>query len=370
MTAHDPFGGPLPFRNAIADHDHVASTLVSRGEDGEKPLVTIAITTFKRYDLILESMRSALDQTFDRAYEIIVLDNDPGSGGAALLTQALPELLTRNFRYFVNAENIGVFGNFNRCIRLARGEWLTILNDDDLLDSGFLASMFADIDRDPVIDGLICDKVYFGGLEDETEGKEPVFDSKMSFSVLLSLVTSVRGIHVLSKRLIYRVISEIGFRGGTTRTISAKKFFWGTILGNGAGFLFRKDMALKIGGFYPEEYPSADFGNFVRFSIVGCLKHRRGVLARVRRTEGNITVNTIREQLQQGYKIQTALTRGIVPAWRRKLLPMMIAHDLADYNNNLGTSVTSDEIEQYMHIKLPRDKPRLHRFLRVVLGGT
>lgn len=107
-------------RNALVDFDHVASDLTARGADRQPPLVTIAIPTFGRATLLDEAVRSALSQNFNRPYEILVVDNDPHSQGAAALLQQVGELAERNFRYCVNRENIGMLANWNRCIQLGR----------------------------------------------------------------------------------------------------------------------------------------------------------------------------------------------------------------------------------------------------------
>lgn len=358
----------LSFRNAIADWDHVTSDLVLKGADDPEPLVTIAITTFKRYDLILESMRTALDQTFGRAYEIIVLDNDPDSRGAKLLVQALPELLTRNFRYFVNAENFGVFGNFNRCIQLARGEWLTILNDDDLLDRDYLQTMFGTLDKDASIDGIVSLKRVFSD-RDGTRNADAAADKPMSRSVLLELLSSWRGLRILLGRLHNRARLEWNYRGGDSRHIPARTFFWGAILGNGGGFLFRRSKAFEVGGFYPEEYPSADLWFFARFAIVGHLRQHRRVAASIRQTEGSITQQTILTQIEKGYRLQHRLAGTVAPRWWRRLLPTMIAQYHYDFVREWGVSVSRSDVEHALGIKLPPHRPRTYKMLRALLGG-
>ena len=49
-----------------------------------------------------------------------------------------------------------MFGNWNRCIELARSEWVFILSDDDLLDRSFVEAMLAVTDRDEAISLLSC----------------------------------------------------------------------------------------------------------------------------------------------------------------------------------------------------------------------
>lgn len=371
MTSAQPADAPavLTFRNALGERDDVASALVAQGADRTSPFVTIAITTYKRYDLIVEAIESALAQVFDRPYEIIVLDNDPESTGCARLMQTVPALSTRNFRYFVNGENLGVFGNFNRCIRLARAEWLTILNDDDLLDPEYLKLMFAEIDRDPSIDGMVCLKRFFGGEPDAVGDGVPAPAEKMNRGVLLKLLTSRTGRGALFRRVSGRLLAETSYRGRASRRIAPRKFFWGAVLGNGGGFIFRRGKAIEVGGFYPEEYPSADVWFFARFAKIGHLRQHRAIAASIRKTEGNITVNTVTEQLGQGYHLFRTLAGSEAPRWWRRVIPLLIARDRAEYARVWATDIPEAEVERALGIRLPRDRPRLHFVLRLLMGG-
>ncbi len=98
------------------------------------PLATIGISTYNRADGYLsEALRSALRQTYSNL-EIIVSDN---------CSQDHTEELVRSFRdprirYFRQARNLGVNGNFNFCLEQARGSYFLLLHDDDLIDPDFI----------------------------------------------------------------------------------------------------------------------------------------------------------------------------------------------------------------------------------------
>jgi glycosyltransferase involved in cell wall biosynthesis len=153
-------GTGLPYRNALADLDPSAWDVVARGADERARLVTIAIPTFRRPETLVEAVGSALSQRFGEPFEIIVADNDPASRDAERLLGALPQLADANFRYLVNRENVGMYGNHNICLLAARGEWVTILHDDDLLDPDFLSTMFKELRARPDTDGLVCRKRF------------------------------------------------------------------------------------------------------------------------------------------------------------------------------------------------------------------
>jgi hypothetical protein len=333
-------------RNAFADHAAVRSRLVAeRPEDGE-PVATIAIPTFKRPDFLAEAVESALAQRFDRPLEILIVDNDPNSEGAAALLERLPELDRAHFRYFVNIDNIGMFGNWNRCIELARAPWVTILNDDDLLDPDYLATMFATLDRRPEVEGLASRKRSF----DQRDEKAPE----------PGLVRSVAK----------RGALELSFAGQESRRIRPRKFFWGAILGNGGGFIFRKSCAEAIGGYYAEEFPSADVWFAARFAAVFHLRQHRAVAASIRTAENeSMKEATARAALRCMVDLQTKLLEGAAPRWWRRFVPLTVARDLGDYSRNLKVELDRADMERALGMQIPPERPYRLWVSRLFLGG-
>ena len=96
------------------------------------PLVSICIPTYNRANYITKAIDSALGQTY-RNIEVIVVDNAS--------TDNTEEIVSRyndpRLKYVRNPENLGQFGNFNRCIELYKGDFLHILHSDDYIDSDF-----------------------------------------------------------------------------------------------------------------------------------------------------------------------------------------------------------------------------------------
>jgi glycosyltransferase involved in cell wall biosynthesis len=362
-------GPGLQFRNALTEWDHVPSRIIVQGRDRTEPLVTIAITTFKRSSLLVEAIRSALGQRFDRPYEVIVLDNDPASEGAPALMASVPELAECAFRYFVNGENFGVFGNFNRCIQVARGEWLTILNDDDLLDDNYLDLMFREIEQRPSIDGIICLKrgVDCRGIVPDHDAQQPV--ELMSRRLLLGYLKSPSGIARLMWRLLGRARVERNFLFQMSRRVKTRRLFWGCMLGNGSGFLFRRSKAVEVGGFYPEEYPSADFWFYMRFAKKAHLRQHRNAGATISQTTGSISENTVMEQLKSGYILQRTIIGTEVPRWWSLLLPGVLAEARSYFAKDWGVKVTNDQLYCELGIRVPSTAGRFHKSLRFLLGG-
>jgi glycosyltransferase involved in cell wall biosynthesis len=109
------------------------STLVPRPSS---PLVTIAIPTYNRVDSYLpQALKSALNQTYPNL-QIIVSDNCSTDGTQAFVSGIADPRL----RYFRHPSNIGSAANFNFCVGQAKGKYLLMLHDDDLIDNDFVES--------------------------------------------------------------------------------------------------------------------------------------------------------------------------------------------------------------------------------------
>lgn len=94
--------------------------------DGPTPRVSVAISTWNRAHLVGRAIRSALAQTFEE-FELLVVDD--GS------TDDTPDVLAavddRRLHRVRHPRNYGISRTRNTALRLARGEWLAYLDDDN-----------------------------------------------------------------------------------------------------------------------------------------------------------------------------------------------------------------------------------------------
>jgi glycosyltransferase involved in cell wall biosynthesis len=93
------------------------------------PVVSICIPTFNRPDYVEEAIRSCLAQTF-QDFEIIVTDNSTDD----LTEQRILALDEPRIRYIWHGRNIGSSANVIGNLRMASGEFIKLLMDDDVLE--------------------------------------------------------------------------------------------------------------------------------------------------------------------------------------------------------------------------------------------
>ncbi|WP_128694902.1 glycosyltransferase family 2 protein [Methanoculleus taiwanensis] len=98
----------------------------------ECPTVSICIPTFNRAAMVGRAIESALGQTY-RNIEVLVVDNASDDN----IEDVVASYTDPRLKFIKNPVNLGLFGNFNRCVELSRGEFVHILHSDDYIDPEF-----------------------------------------------------------------------------------------------------------------------------------------------------------------------------------------------------------------------------------------
>lgn len=111
----------------------IKSELIIGNLKREAPEITVIIPTYKRLTSLKRALQSVWNQDITEAeYEVLILDNDPQRGN-----ETEEYLLTlkdkKNLFYYKNRKNLGAYGNMNRCMELARTDWIAMLHDDDVM---------------------------------------------------------------------------------------------------------------------------------------------------------------------------------------------------------------------------------------------
>jgi glycosyltransferase involved in cell wall biosynthesis len=109
-----------------------------------RPLITIAIPTWNRASLLKDCVASALAQTYPKI-EVLISDNASTDDTLEMLKSFHDSKL----RILTNSENIGLIGNWNKCVHEAKGEYIVIVADDDILAPMFLEKCVELLNEEP-----------------------------------------------------------------------------------------------------------------------------------------------------------------------------------------------------------------------------
>ncbi len=192
------------------------------------PKITIAIPTYKRPDLLKEAIDSAINQIEYTDYDIMVVDNDPTRN--CNTEQLVSSYKEKRLSYYKNTKNIGMVENWNRLFVLAKGEWVVMLHDDDLLFSNFLKETTK----------ILTEKEDIGILK--------------PFNFICKTIPTNNFINnSQSKNIHLKRIYDISF-------------YYGNILGVPSGIIFKRKQIELLGGFNNDYYPTSDYCFFALFS--------------------------------------------------------------------------------------------------------
>ena len=117
--------------------------------------------------MTLEQLSRELNHVDENSVEVLVSDNCSTDNTPHVVeAHTSPEL---PLRYVRNAENIGSDENTAQCFNLARGKYVLILGDDDLLFDGTLASLCSHLQANEY--GVVCLRPY--GYERDFRREHP-----------------------------------------------------------------------------------------------------------------------------------------------------------------------------------------------------
>lgn len=189
--------------------------------------LSFIVPTYLRVETIGDTVNSILNlnNLSNIRYEIIVIDNSGDISDDNKTYQLLKNITCDCLYYFVNEENLGMEGNWNRGVELAKGTYISFLHDDDLLDKDYLNNIIKCIDSIQEIDKLgfikVSHRIFYSSKELPTLKKE-------------------------KKLLLPSTLFEAVLTGaGPTSTPSC-------------GIIFTKKAIRDIGGFDPQLYPVTD----------------------------------------------------------------------------------------------------------------
>lgn len=225
--------------NHFERYTHVKSELIFDTCPNLKPTISIMIPTFKRPHLIKDAIDSAFNQKTDVTFEVVVVDNDADCEFENELKTLISSYSNFNIRYYRNEENIGMFGNWNRCIELARATRMTILNDDDLLHPDFIAKTYDKAEKSAISVGHTC----FSEMTDFHWENNNKSESK---------------------------------------TLTLSDFFLGNPVPGSLGLLMFKEQAICLGGYNPKLWPTSDYDFSYRYSKLFAIKKVSSKLAAYR----------------------------------------------------------------------------------------
>src|SRR5687768_7063529 len=95
------------------------------------PFISVCVPAYKHAQYLERLFDSLVSQTF-RDFEVVVTDDSPDTSVINLVERFSAKL---NINYHKNTRALGTPENWNQAMKLATGEWVKLMHDDDWFDS-------------------------------------------------------------------------------------------------------------------------------------------------------------------------------------------------------------------------------------------
>ncbi len=224
----------------------IQSVQILKQNLSKKPRFSIVIPTYKRLDELRRALKTALEQDIDEEYEILIVENTDHFEETSA-QKMLENEFFKKVNYYKNQSNLELFGNWNRCILLAQGKWVCLLQSDDILMSDYLSEMRKIIENEKYSNAALI-----ACVDNPKDVFPPRNDNRFKdkISYLFKKI-------FLSKDC----IEKISMKPKSWR----KEALDNELIGLPPNaVLHNKDKILDIGGYNQDEYPSGDMAFFNR----------------------------------------------------------------------------------------------------------
>jgi len=188
--------------------------------------VSVIITTYKRPDYLWQAIESVLKQTF-KDFELIIVNDDPESQS---LEKIISSYKDPRIIYIKNEKNLGGAKSLNLGLRVASGDYIAILDDDDVWLS-----------------------------EDKMEKQVKFLDENPDYIIV---GTSSIEVDHESETEVWRYTGEFG-------TENVEKYLLLKVPFAHSSVLYRKDIILKVGGYSEDLLREKDIDLYLKIAKLG-----------------------------------------------------------------------------------------------------
>jgi hypothetical protein len=175
------------------------------------PFITVAIPTHRRLPMLRRAVQSVFAQTFTD-WEIVVSDDETPPGEAWKFLEALAHVDQR-VKPILNGSPHGPCSAHNTALKAARGEWIKILHDDDVLKPNCLEVLSKVVrNRDVIAVSCACEQFVNGKLAKPFSRRDrPVLEHMESVNALLAMyILDESGWALPTQQMVHRSVVDAG----------------------------------------------------------------------------------------------------------------------------------------------------------------
>lgn len=266
------------------------------------PLISICIPAYNGQKFFETCLDSAIGQTYRNIEIIIVDDCSTDKTYEIAKTYAAKDNRIKLFR---NEKNTGLVPNWNRCLELAKGEWIKFLFQDDYLSPDCIEVMMANITEQDKI--IACKRTF---LLDEIIDEDKKRYYKFG-------VRTFENLGINSKTPVFIKPEQVAAMAGGNICMN--------FIGEPTLVMFKKDAVSEIGTFNQDLEQICDLEYFLRIATRYGIKYIPETLACFRIHSQSATAHNVSARSFIMKHLETVITShqllysGVFSAFRNEL---------------------------------------------------
>jgi glycosyltransferase involved in cell wall biosynthesis len=206
-------------------------------------MISVCIPTYNGGKYLDACLQSVCAQTFTD-FEIIICDDCSGDNTLEIIKAFQQK--DKRVKLFVNEKNLGLVGNWNKCIELAKGKWIKFVFQDDLISLNCLQKMLQVTDNNSQL--VVCEREF-------------IFEENVSLEIRKKYDNVPRIYQSFnSDKTQYFSTSQVAFL--------INKYAPANFIGEPTSILFRKSITDKIGVFNYDLNQICDLEYWLRISTL------------------------------------------------------------------------------------------------------
>ncbi len=232
-----------------------------------KPLISVCVPVYNGERYLKACLDSIITQTFSN-YEVIICDDGSIDKSISICEEYAKKYST--IKFTKNERNLGLVGNWNKCVETATGTWIKFLFQDDLMNSNCLEKMAKHTDAE--VELIVCKRNFL--IETPSDDVNDYYGRRVRTLENTGYFTS----NDFSAETISRIAAEhpsLNFIGEPSLT------------------MFRKVSLVKVGGFDQDLKQICDLEFLLRIASVFGLHYIPQQLCCFRIHDSSTTVRNV-----------------------------------------------------------------------------
>ena len=239
---------------------------------GRRPLLSVCLPAYNGVATIGETLGGVLDQ---KGVELeVVVGDDASADGTVNAVKALGD---RRIRLYAYPERLGIVSNWNRTLTAARGKYVILMGQDDLVEPGWAEALVSLLEEDDRAGMSFCRRRFsYDGPESEAAVGD--FFSRRYPAMLATFYANTGRI----------IAPEVMVRE------AMRQDFEINLIGEPAFVAFRREHPAARQGYDPAMYQMIDWEFYTRFIAEGPILHCPRVLGTYRIRSVGVSVDNAR----------------------------------------------------------------------------